>query len=148
MLRRWPAISCCNERFYVQDTPGRGSAETTPDLPSSQNQHGPSCDNGTTSGVLYNVPLTTRLAPVAAALLTASLVSAQAPLTPAATRPDVTRATLTNGMRVVIIKDALAPVVTVEANFMVGGDETPAGFPGMAHAEEHMAFRRLHRHER
>jgi zinc protease len=24
---------------------------------------------------------------------------------------------------------------------MVGGDETPAGFPGMAHAQEHMAFR-------
>ena len=86
------------------------------------------------------MPLTTRLAPVAAALLTASL-AAQAPLTPAATRPDVTRATLTNGMRVVIIRDALAPVVTVEANFMVGGNETPAGFPGMAHAEEHMAFR-------
>ena len=54
---------------------------------------------------------------------------------------NVTRATLKNGMRVVIIRDALAPVVTVETNFMVGGDETPAGFPGMAHAEEHMAFR-------
>lgn len=51
------------------------------------------------------------------------------------------RAKLPNGMRVVIIHNALAPVVTVETNFMVGGDETPAGFPGMAHAEEHMAFR-------
>lgn len=54
---------------------------------------------------------------------------------------NVTRATLANGMRVVIIRNALAPVVTVEANFIVGGDETPTGFPGMAHAEEHMAFR-------
>ncbi len=54
---------------------------------------------------------------------------------------NVTRATLKNGMRVVIVQDALAPVVTVETNFMVGGDETPQGFPGMAHAEEHMAFR-------
>ena len=44
-------------------------------------------------------------------------------------------------MRVVIIRNALAPVVTVEANFNVGGDETPVGYPGMAHAEEHMAFR-------
>ena len=44
-------------------------------------------------------------------------------------------------MRVVIIRNTLAPVVTVEANFLVGGDETPAGFPGMAHAQEHMAFR-------
>ncbi len=54
---------------------------------------------------------------------------------------NVTRATLKNGMRVVIVRDALAPVVTVETNFMVGGNETPQGFPGMAHAEEHMAFR-------
>jgi zinc protease len=53
----------------------------------------------------------------------------------------VLRATLANGMRVVIIHNALAPVATVEMNFLVGGDETPAGFPGMAHAEEHMAFR-------
>ena len=44
-------------------------------------------------------------------------------------------------MRVVIIRNALAPVVTVQTNFIVGGDETPEGFPGMAHAEEHMAFR-------
>jgi len=54
---------------------------------------------------------------------------------------NVTRATLPNGMRVVIIRNTLAPVATVEANFIVGGDETPAGFPGMAHAQEHMAFR-------
>ncbi len=53
----------------------------------------------------------------------------------------VLRATLANGMRVVIIPNALAPVVTVEMNFLVGGNETPPGFPGMAHAEEHMAFR-------
>jgi zinc protease len=53
----------------------------------------------------------------------------------------VTRATLANGMRVVIIRSALAPVATVEANFLVGGNETPEGFPGMAHAQEHMAFR-------
>ena len=51
------------------------------------------------------------------------------------------RATLSNGMRVVIIHNSLAPVATVETNFMVGGNETPDGFPGMAHAEEHMAFR-------
>jgi zinc protease len=50
-------------------------------------------------------------------------------------------ATLDNGMRVVVIRNSLAPVVTVEMNFRVGGNETPAGFPGMAHAQEHMAFR-------
>ncbi len=71
------------------------------------------------------------------------LVSCGLPLL-AQTHPDssdVVRATLQNGMRVVLVHNALAPVVTVEMNFVVGGNETPAGFPGMAHAQEHMAFR-------
>jgi zinc protease len=54
---------------------------------------------------------------------------------------DVVRATLANGLRVVVIRDPLAPVVTVEENYLVGANETPQGFPGMAHAQEHMAFR-------
>ncbi len=53
----------------------------------------------------------------------------------------VVRATLDNGLRVVIVRDPLAPVATIEENYLVGGDDTPAGFPGMAHAQEHMAFR-------
>ena len=57
------------------------------------------------------------------------------------TKGEVTRATLDNGLPVVIIRDPLAPVVTVEQNFLVGGQDTPSGFPGMAHAQEHMAFR-------
>lgn len=55
--------------------------------------------------------------------------------------PDVTRATLKNGLRVIVVRDALAPVVTVQENYLVGANETPSGFPGMAHAQEHMAFR-------
>jgi zinc protease len=51
------------------------------------------------------------------------------------------RATLENGLRVVIVRDPLAPVATLEANYLAGGEDTPAGFPGMAHAQEHMAFR-------
>jgi zinc protease len=74
-------------------------------------------------------------------LLSASGLPAQATPDHASDHADVTRSTLANGMRVVIIRNALAPVVTVEANFLVGGNETPAGFPGMAHAQEHMAFR-------
>ena len=53
----------------------------------------------------------------------------------------VQRATLPNGLRVIAIRDPLAPVVTVEENYLAGADETPTGFPGMAHAQEHMAFR-------
>ena len=51
------------------------------------------------------------------------------------------RGTLPNGLRVVILRNTLAPVVTVEMNILAGGEESPAGFPGLAHAEEHMAFR-------
>jgi zinc protease len=75
----------------------------------------------------------------AVSLLAAVLLFAQG--RPAGQNNDVTRATLDNGMRVVILRNPLAPVVTVEQNYLVGGDETPPGFPGMAHAQEHMAFR-------
>ncbi|MDA8107897.1 MAG: pitrilysin family protein [Betaproteobacteria bacterium] len=44
-------------------------------------------------------------------------------------------------MRVVIVRNTLAPVVTTEVNYLVGSNEAPAGLPGMAHAQEHMMFR-------
>jgi zinc protease len=69
------------------------------------------------------------------------LLSLAVPFIPAEEQTQVTRITLSNGLRVVLIRNPLAPVVTVEMNFQVGGDETPPGFPGMAHAQEHMAFR-------
>jgi zinc protease len=51
------------------------------------------------------------------------------------------RATLSNGLQVVVVQDRLAPVVTVELSVLAGGEESPAEYPGLAHAQEHMAFR-------
>ena len=58
-----------------------------------------------------------------------ALLSAVAASPEEQARDSVVRATLENGLRVVIVRDPLAPVVTVEENYLAGGNETPAGFP-------------------
>ena len=74
-------------------------------------------------------------------ILGVTLCAGQSAPLPELSSNNVSRYTLSNGLRVVIVPNDLAPVVTVEENYIVGGNETPAGFPGMAHAQEHMAFR-------
>lgn len=53
----------------------------------------------------------------------------------------VLKATLRNGLQVVIVRNTLAPVASTDLTYLVGSRDDPPGIPGMAHAQEHMMFR-------
>jgi len=52
---------------------------------------------------------------------------------------NVMRATLANGLQIVVVHDSLAPVVSAMINYKAGSDDQ--SIAGLAHATEHMMFR-------
>jgi len=82
-----------------------------------------------------------RVLAIALLLALGAGLTGQAPNAPSSAATDVLKATLRNGMRVVIVRNAIGPVVSTEMTYLVGSRDDPAGVPGMAHAQEHMMFR-------
>ncbi len=72
---------------------------------------------------------------IACVLALASAAHAQS--VPEAVRREV----LPNGLQVIVVPDRLAPVVATELTYLAGSNDAPEGFPGTAHALEHMMFR-------
>jgi zinc protease len=57
-----------------------------------------------------------------------ALAAAAAPCAAPAADGEVLRATLANGLRVIVVRNSLAPVVTTSVNYLVGSDEAPLGY--------------------
>ncbi|HTA40114.1 MAG TPA: pitrilysin family protein [Candidatus Acidoferrales bacterium] len=76
---------------------------------------------------------------VIAAALAVALAVFVCPGSSAAAGVDVTRATLANGLQIIVVHNPLAPVVTTMLNYRSGSDDQT--IDGLAHATEHMMFR-------
>lgn len=53
----------------------------------------------------------------------------------------VVHVTLKNGLRVVAVRNTLAPVVALDLTYLAGTNDAPTDYPGVPHAVEHMMFR-------
>lgn len=87
--------------------------------------------------------MTTPLSRFALAAAAIVLFAAGAGGTARSDQLSVTRATLRNGMRVIAVRDPLAPVAMAMLNYRAGANEED--FAGQAHALEHMMFREARR---
>ena len=78
---------------------------------------------------------------VIAATCALALAATRAQTAAAPPPSDVLKATLGNGLRVVLVRNTLAPVIASDLTYLVGSRDDPSDVPGMAHAQEHMMFR-------
>ena len=78
---------------------------------------------------------------VIAATCALALTATRAQTAAAPPPSDVLKATLGNGLRVVLVRNTLAPVIASDLTYLVGSRDDPSDVPGMAHAQEHMMFR-------
>jgi len=76
----------------------------------------------------------------AAVLLAVAVVSVP-PLQAQALEGKVSRITLDNGMRFLLVKRGVAPVFAANLRFKVGSADDPGGETGLAHLFEHLAFK-------
>src|SRR2546425_8194485 len=86
-------------------------------------------------------PLRVRLLPVAGAILACAATLAAPPAHAQALEGKVTRITLDNGMRFLVVRRGTAPVFSAELRFRVGSVDDPGGRSGLAHLFEHLAFK-------
>ena len=83
-----------------------------------------------------------RLAALVALVALAAAPAAAQDATPASAEPpQVTSATLANGMKVLLVERHDAPVVAFHVMFKVGSVDEEAGKTGLAHMFEHMIFK-------
>lgn len=103
-------------------------------------------DTNKSMSILYRRTGSLRRAAGVLLLFLTAFASGSAPAATAGAGGDereenVARAVLDNGLEVVVVRNTLSPAATTVIGYRAGANESPKGFPGTAHALEHMMFR-------